>query len=149
MSSSSAISSRSRRSGSFTRLPELRLERVAVDAVVVAAELVDEVLGLRDRLARYDPQRRRLAAAAVLLVRVRAREGEIRRGDRPRVLERMALPVLPEDLEDHAASASSARRTHAVSSRETRRKPSRSSVRGPWPVTTARSSSQSGSVYSQ
>src|SRR5215471_2435365 len=61
ISSSSAISSNERASDSFTCLLELRLQRVAVDAVVVAVELVDELLDLDDRLARHDPQRGRLA----------------------------------------------------------------------------------------
>src|SRR6185503_9605554 len=40
-------------------------------------------------------------------------------------------------------------RTHAVSSRFRRRNSSRSCDFGPWPVTTERSSSHDGSVYSQ
>src|SRR5439155_4333311 len=56
-SSSSAISSNERASCSFTGLLELLLQRVAVDAVVVAIELVREVLDLDDRLTRHDPKR--------------------------------------------------------------------------------------------
>src|SRR5262249_46242852 len=76
------------------------------------------------------------------------RELLLRRNHGAGVLERLALPFLPEHFPDHAASASTALRTHSVSSRLSLRKPSRSAVFGPWPVTTVRSSSQSGSVYS-
>ena len=47
---------------------------------------------------------------------------------------------------DYAASASTTRSTQATSSRESRLKAKRSAEAGPWPVTTARSLSQSGSV---
>src|SRR5262249_52440277 len=144
-SSSSAIWSSA---CSCTRLLQLLLERVAVHSVVVAAELVDEVLDLEDGPARDDPERGRLAAAAVLLVRVRARELLLRRDHGAGVLERLALPFLPEHFPDHAASPSTVFRTPPVSSRFSLRKPSRSAVFGPWPVTTLRSSSQSGSLYS-
>src|SRR5579859_6346265 len=146
-SSSSAIWSNS--ACSLTCLLQLRLQRVAVDPVVVLAELVGEVLDLVDRVARDDPERHRLAATTVLLVRVGVSEGRVGRGHRAGMLERLPLPFLPEDLPDHAASARIARRTQAVSSRDIRRNSSRSAVRGPCPVTTDRSSSQSGSVYSQ
>src|SRR6478672_1956192 len=77
--SSSAIWSSCSRS--LTCLPELRLQRVAVDPVIVAPELVDEVLDLGDFLARDDPERGRLASPPVLLVRVRAGKGPVRRND--------------------------------------------------------------------
>src|SRR5919204_6317033 len=107
-SSSSAIS-RSSRSRSFTRFPQLRLQRVAVDSVVVAAQLVDEVLDLRDCLPRNNPQRGRLAPATVLLVGVRARKADVRCRDRARMLERLSLPLPAKDLEDHATNARSAK----------------------------------------
>src|SRR5690348_17952696 len=50
ISSSSAISSNERASDSFTCLLQLLLQRVAVDSVVVAVELVVELLDLDDRL---------------------------------------------------------------------------------------------------
>src|SRR5919206_2274917 len=62
ISSSSAISSNERCSCSFTGPPKLVLQRVAVDAVIVPVQLVDELLDLDDRLARHNPERRRLAA---------------------------------------------------------------------------------------
>src|SRR5215210_7040251 len=77
---SSSSASSSRRSvrdcsaGTGARLPELLLERVAVDAVVVPLELVHELIHLGDGGARHDPERRRLAAASVLLARVLLRE---------------------------------------------------------------------------
>src|SRR5206468_1110744 len=113
--------------------------------------LVDELVHLDDRIPRYDPERDGLAAAAVLFPRVHLGELSIRRRDRARVRERLPLPLLAEHLPDrnHAASASSTSRTQAELSRAVRRRSSRSSVFGPWPVTTCLSSSQSGSVYSQ
>ena len=45
-------------------------------------------------------------------------EDEVRRLEGTAVLEGLALSLLPENLVDHAASGSTARRTHAVSSRE-------------------------------
>src|SRR5215472_16834808 len=112
-SSSSAIWSSSSRS--LTGLLQLHLQRVPVDAVVVAAELVREVVDLANRVARDDPERRRLAAPPVLLVRVRLREGRVRSGDGAGVLEGLALALLAKDLVDHAASARIACRTQAVS----------------------------------
>src|ERR671927_34661 len=103
MTSSSSASSSSR---SFTRLLELRLQRVPVDAVVRAAELVHEVAELLDRVPRNEPKRRRLLPPAVLLACVQLRKLAVRRSDRPGVLERLALPLLPKNLVDHAASAS-------------------------------------------
>src|SRR5437763_10212570 len=100
-SSSSASSSR-RRTRLFTCLCQLRLERVAVHAVVVPLQLVDELVHLVDGLARNDPQRHRLAPPAVLLPRVDLCEGRVRSGKRPRVLERLAFPLLSKHLEDHA-----------------------------------------------
>src|SRR5262249_29264327 len=104
ISSSSAISSRSCCSCSVTCLLELCLQRVAVDAVVVAVELVDELVDLDDGVARDDPQRRRLPAATVLFARVNVGKIAIGSFDRAGVRERRALPLLTEDLEDHAAS---------------------------------------------
>ena len=125
-----------------------RLDRVAVDAAVLHLELVGELVDLVNGIARDEPERHRLLASRVLLARVDLGEPLVGRDHRPCVLERLALPLLPEHLEDvaHAASASTTRSTHATSSRESRRKASRSSDAGPWPVTTARSFSQSGSV---
>src|SRR5207245_688406 len=95
------------------------------------------------------PERDRLAAPAVLLPRVQLREGRVRSWQRARVLEGLALPFPAEDLVDQAASARTTERTHADCSRAVRRRSSLSWVFGPWPVTTWRSSAQSGSVYSQ
>src|SRR3954454_6695899 len=144
-SSSSASSSRSR-ARSFTCLLQPYLEGVAVDTPVLEVELVGEVVHLVHRLARNEPQRLRLAAPPELLARPRLRERGVGRVDRARVLERLPLFLLTEDLEDHAATAS---RTQRSCSRKRRRSSSRSAERGPCPVTTAFSSSQSGSVYSQ
>src|SRR5437016_11305055 len=108
-SSSSASSSRR----SFTRFLELRLERVPVDAVVGAAELVHEVVQLVDRVARDEPERGRFLSPPVLLARVHLRELLVRRADRARVLERLALPLLTKNFVDHAASASTTCRTQA------------------------------------
>src|ERR671931_528008 len=79
MSSSSAISSSA---CAFTRLLQLLLQRIPVDAVVVAVQLVDEVLDLVHGLARDDPERRRLAAPAELLARVPVGEALVGRLDR-------------------------------------------------------------------
>src|SRR5207247_10655496 len=106
----------------------------------------DDVRDRMGRVARRDPQRRRLAAPPVLLARVRVRELLVRSRYRAGMLERLALPFLTEDLPDHAASASTTDRTQAEFSRATRRRARRSAVFGPWPVTTCMSSSQSGSV---
>src|SRR5262245_3273429 len=103
-SSSSAIARRSCCSCSLTGLLELRLQRVAVHTVVVLAQLVGEVLDLADRVARDDPERDRLAAPAVLLVRVGVRESRVRGGYGAGVLERLPLALLSKDLVDHAAS---------------------------------------------
>src|SRR5688572_6310604 len=99
ISSSSAIS-RSCCARSFTRLLELFLERIAVDPVVVALELVDELSDLVHGVAGDDPEGDRLAAAPVLLARVPVGEGPVRSLDGPRVLERLALPLLPKDFVD-------------------------------------------------
>src|SRR5262249_40435365 len=144
-SSSSASSSRSR-SRSLTCLFGPHLERLAVDAPVLQIELAGKVVALVPRVARDEPQRLGLAPAPELLARPRLREGGVGRVDRAGVLERLALLLLAKDLEDHAAIAS---RTHRSCSRKRRRSSSRSAERGPCPVTTALSSSQSGSVYSQ
>src|SRR5262245_23607145 len=147
ISSSSAISRSCSRP--LTRLPQLLLERIAVDAVVIPLQLVDELVDFVHSLSGHDPQRDRLAAPPVLLARVPLREFLVRRLDRAGVRERLALALLPKDLVDHAASGRTTRRTHSVSSRVVRRSPSRSSVLGPCPVTTCLSSSQSGSLNSQ
>src|SRR5437764_578067 len=96
----------------FTSLGEFVLQRIPVDAVVVLVELVDEVLDRVYGLARDDPQRDGLAAAAELLARVVVREGEIGRLDRAGVREGLASALLTEDLVNHAAWARSACRTH-------------------------------------
>src|SRR5262245_51711334 len=144
--SSSSASSRSRRSRSFTGLLQPHLERVAVDASVLEVELVRKVVHLVHRVACHEPQRLGLAPAPELLARPRLREGGVRGDDRAGVLERLAPLLLTEDLVDHAATVS---RTHRSCSRKRRRSSSRSADRGPCPVTTAFSSSQSGSAYSQ
>src|SRR3954471_20051444 len=87
ISSSSAISSNERISCSVTGLLELLLERVAVDAVVVPVQLVDEVVDLDDGRARNDPEPGRLATPPVLFTRVHVGEVVIRRLDRAGVLE--------------------------------------------------------------
>src|SRR5262245_45671915 len=69
ISSSSAISSRCC-ARPLTCLLELDLQRVAVDAVVVPLELVDEVVDFVDCASRDDPERLRLLPAAVELTRV-------------------------------------------------------------------------------
>src|SRR4029453_16064761 len=69
ISSSSAIG-RSSCARSLTCLLELLLQRIAVDAVVVPLELVDELVDLVHRVAPHEPERHRLAAAAELLPRV-------------------------------------------------------------------------------
>src|SRR5215207_1188984 len=137
--------------GKLTRLLQADLERVAVHAPVVAVEDVGDV-GLAHflhRVARDDPKSEGLVAAAVELACVRLCKGEVRRLQRSAVLEGLPFALLTEHFVNHAASARTADRTQAVSSRDQRRKPSRSSVFGPWPVTTCLSSSQSGSLYSQ
>src|SRR5439155_2778122 len=150
-SSSSAMGrSRSARSGAgtLTRLLQLHLERVAVHAAIARVEARREILDRLDRVARHDPHGLRLVAAPVEVARVHVGEALVGRLERAGVHEGLARALLSEDLEDQAASAGTTRRTQAVSSREVRRKPRRSSVFGPWPVTTLLSSSQSGSVYS-
>src|SRR5439155_6656861 len=132
---------------SFACLREARLDRIAVDAAVLEIELVGPFLDVADRVARDEPERDRLAAPAVLLARPRLREVGVRGLDGAGVLERLAFPLPAKNLVDHAASTTS--RTHCSRSRKPRRKASRSSVFGPWPVTTCLSSAQSGSVYSQ
>ena len=137
------------RSRLLTSFAQPRLDRVPVDAAVLHLELVGELLDLAHRLSRNEPEGDRLLPPAVLLARVDLGEALVGRRDRAGVLERLALPLLSEDLEHHlaqAASASTTRSTQATSSRESLRKASRSSEAGPCPVTTARSFSQSGSV---
>src|SRR5437764_571484 len=77
--SSSSASSSSSRTRPVTSLLQARLERVAVDASVLQVELVGEVAHLVQRVARDEPERLRLAAAAVLLARPRLRERRVRR----------------------------------------------------------------------
>src|SRR4029079_13850783 len=57
----------------LTRLPEPRLQRVAVDAAVVALELVDELVHRAHLGTGNEPQRPRLVAATVELVRISPR----------------------------------------------------------------------------
>src|SRR5262245_32412759 len=104
-SSSSATWRRSSRS--LTGFPELLLQRVAVDAVVVALELVDELADLCDLRPGNHPERLRLAAPSVELAGVGLREGAVRGCERAGVLERLSLALLPEHLVDHPASSSS------------------------------------------
>src|SRR6185295_7872506 len=113
--------------GSLTRLPQLLLERVPVHSVVVPFQFVDEVVDLVHGLPRDDPERDRLAAPPELLPRIPLGELLVWRLDRAGVRERLPLSLLPKDLVDHAASGSTTRRTHSVSSRVVRRRPSRSS----------------------
>src|SRR5580765_1505089 len=143
-SSSSANPSKS----SFTCLLQPALDRIAVDAPVLQLELVGPLVDGVDRVARHEPERDRLAAPAVLLARPRLGELRIGSVDRAGMLERLALPLLPEDLPDHSATRRMSR-TQRSCSRKRRRNASRSSVRGPCPVTTCFNSSQSGSLYSQ
>src|SRR6476619_1850775 len=148
--SSSSASARSSCTRSFTCLLQPLLDRVAVDPAVLEIELVDEVLDLVDRLPRHEPERRRLATAAVLLARVDLCEASVGRDDRASVLHRRAGPLAPEHLEDHrahAASASTVRETQSISARESLRNAIRSADAGPFPETTAISFPQSGSVY--
>src|SRR5207247_5741656 len=77
--SSSSASSRSSCARSLTRFLQLRLQGVAVDPVVVLAELVDEVGDLRDRVPLHDPKRLGLRPPPELLMGISAGEGEIRR----------------------------------------------------------------------
>src|SRR6185437_1846795 len=94
-------SSASPSSSSFTCLLQARLDRVAVDAPVLEIELVRPVVDHVHGIARHEPERDRLAAPAVLLARPCLREVDVRRDDGARVLERLALPILPEHLVDH------------------------------------------------
>src|SRR5579864_978105 len=100
ISSSSARPSRS----SFTGLLQPRLDRVAVDAPVLEIELVRPFVDDVHRVARDEPERNRLAAAAVLLSRPHLRELRVGRLNRPAVLERLPLAVLAKDLPDHPRS---------------------------------------------
>src|SRR5579862_8977482 len=123
MTSSSSASPRSSlRSLSCNAQP--RFQRVAVDATVLQVELVGEILDIVDGLARNEPKRGGLAASPVLLARPRLRELGVGRLDRARVLERLALLLLSEHLEDHVASTSS--RTQRSWSRKRLRRARRS-----------------------
>src|SRR5580765_3465023 len=105
-SSSSAIARSC--SCALTCLLQTCLDRVAVDAAVLEVELVSPVLDVTDLVARYEPERDRLAAAAVLLACPGLREVRVGRDDRAGVLERLALPLAPEHLPlVHAASTTS------------------------------------------
>src|SRR5262249_3077981 len=150
----SSSSARPSSACSFTCLLQACLDRVAVDAAVLEVELVGPVLDVADRVARDEPARDRLAAAARLLASPGPGEVRVGSDDRTGVLERGTALLLAEDFPNwmprrvaHAARTMS--RTHCSWSRKRRRNASRSSVFGPWPVTTCLSSSQSGSEYSQ
>src|SRR6266536_1068715 len=104
MSSSSAISRRSCCPCLFTRLLELFLERIAVHAVVVAVELVDELVDRMHGFTRHEPEGLRLAATSVEIGRIDLRERQVRGLDGARVLKRLALPLLAKDLVDHLRS---------------------------------------------
>src|SRR5262245_25130626 len=121
----SSSSARASSSCALTSLLQLHLERVAVHAAVVPVEDVGDagLAHLLDGLARDDPERERLAAPPVELACVGLGEHEVRSLERAAVLEGLTLPFLTEHFPDHAASASTARRTHAVSSRDAWRKP--------------------------
>src|SRR6478609_10987002 len=94
----SSSSARPSSACSLTSLLQSGLDGVAVDAAVLEVELVRPVLDVADRVARDEPERDRLAAAAVLLTRPRLREVRVGRDDRAGVLERLALALAPEDL---------------------------------------------------
>src|SRR5262245_12025164 len=150
----SSSSARPSSTCSFTSLLQACLDRVAVDAAVLEVELVGPVLDVADGVAGDEPERDRLAAPAVLLAGPGLGEVRVGRDDRAGVLEGGAAPLLAEDLPHRmtrrvAHAARTASRTHCSWSRKRRRSASRSSVFGPWPVTTCLSSAQSGSVYSQ
>src|SRR4051812_6742990 len=107
-SSSSAIDSSS---CALTCLLQSCLDRVAVDAAVLEVELVGPLLDVADLVARHEPQRDRLAAAAVLLARPRLGEVGVGGDYRAGVLERLAFALAPEDFPlVHAARTTS--RTH-------------------------------------
>src|SRR6478735_6783303 len=77
-SSAYSISSCAR---ALTRLLQLRLQGVAVHAVIRLLELVVEVGHFVNRFARDDPQRNRLLTPAVLLVSEHLRECCVRSRD--------------------------------------------------------------------
>ena len=124
-SSSSAIG-RSSCARSLTCLRQLRLQGIAVDPVVVPVQLVDELLDLEDRSrattqsATDSPRRPNCSCAYALAYAASGASTE------PACANGYALSLLPEDLPDHAASASTRARTHSVSSRVMRRSSSRS-----------------------
>src|SRR5262249_35638452 len=123
---------RSRRARPLAGDAQLLLQRVPVDAVVVAPQLVPQVVDLVDRAAGDDPARCRFAAPPVELACVLLGEALVGCRERARMLEGLTLPLLAEDLEDgHAASARTTSRTQAVCSRVSRRSSSRSWVFGP------------------
>ncbi len=96
----SALRSHVERACSLACLLQPRLDRVAVDAPVLHLELVRELVDLAHGVARDEPERDRLLPPPVLLARVDLGEALVGRVDRARVLERLALPLLSEDLED-------------------------------------------------
>src|SRR5690242_6959778 len=96
----SSSSARPSSACSFTSLLQPCLDRIAVDAAVLEVELVRPVLDVADRVARNEPERDRLAPAAVLLARPGFSEVGVRRHDRARVLERCAALLLAKDLPD-------------------------------------------------
>src|SRR5512145_1083218 len=89
------------RAGLLARLPQARLDRVAVHAAVLHLELVGELGDLVHRVPGNEPERHRLLPPAVLLARVDLRERLGGRGHGAGVLKGLTLPFLPEDLEDH------------------------------------------------
>ena len=133
ISSSSAIS-RSSCARSLTCLLQLLLQRVAVDAVVVAfssstKSSISRIASRGTTHSATDSPRRPYCSRAY--ASANSRSGA---STEPGVRERLPLPLLAEDLEDHAAS-----REHDVGaptpscSRERRRSSSRSGGRRPVP----------------
>src|SRR5690242_4254855 len=93
----SSSSARPSSACSFTSLLQAGLDRVAVDAAVLEVELVRPVLDVADRIARHEPERDRLSAAAVLLAGPGLREVRVGGNHRTGVFERLAAPFLAED----------------------------------------------------
>src|SRR5438874_10980768 len=103
----SSSSARPSSACSFTSLLQAGLDRVAVAAAVLEVEPVGPGFDVADRIARDGPQRDRLAAPAVLLAGPGLGEVRVGGNDRARVFERLAPPLLAEDLVDHAARTAS------------------------------------------
>src|SRR6185437_3657107 len=99
ISSSSAISS----SSSLTCLLQLLLERIAVDAVVVAVQLIDELLDPHDRPALDHPERDRLAAAAEHPGRDAPSNPLLPRTDPPHQQHHIYPTILPNELPNDTA----------------------------------------------